>query len=216
MWYLYLDESGDLGFDFDQKRPSDFFTVCILATSHRASVAGLRKAAKITLRRKVNKGGRARKFKTELKGTETTLAAKTHFYEQVRALQFGIYAITLNKRRVYDELKQKKDHVYNYVARLVLDEIPFEQASTRVQLVIDKSKSRAEIDNFDTYVVNQLKGRVQPKVLIDIDHIGSHEDGVLQAADLFTWGVSRKYQSGDCAWFDIFREKVRFENLYLK
>jgi len=31
MWYLYLDESGDLGFDFINKKPSKFFTVTILA-----------------------------------------------------------------------------------------------------------------------------------------------------------------------------------------
>lgn len=30
MWYLYLDESGDLGFDFVRKKPSRFFTVTIL------------------------------------------------------------------------------------------------------------------------------------------------------------------------------------------
>lgn len=30
MWYLYLDESGDLGFDFVNKKPSKFFTVTII------------------------------------------------------------------------------------------------------------------------------------------------------------------------------------------
>ncbi len=27
MWNLYLDESGDLGFDFVNKKPSKFFTI---------------------------------------------------------------------------------------------------------------------------------------------------------------------------------------------
>lgn len=27
MWLLYLDESGDLGFDFVNKRPSNHFTI---------------------------------------------------------------------------------------------------------------------------------------------------------------------------------------------
>ncbi|MBU1291133.1 DUF3800 domain-containing protein, partial [bacterium] len=30
MYYLYLDESGDLGFDLVNKNSSKFFTVCIL------------------------------------------------------------------------------------------------------------------------------------------------------------------------------------------
>jgi hypothetical protein len=31
MLFLYLDESGDLGFDFVNKKPSKFFVVTILA-----------------------------------------------------------------------------------------------------------------------------------------------------------------------------------------
>jgi hypothetical protein len=38
MLYLYLDESGDLGFDFVNKKPSKFFVVTILALNgHEAN-----------------------------------------------------------------------------------------------------------------------------------------------------------------------------------
>ena len=30
MFYIYLDESGDLGFDFEAKKPSKFFTITLL------------------------------------------------------------------------------------------------------------------------------------------------------------------------------------------
>lgn len=30
MLYLYLDESGDLGFDFFAKKPSQYFTVTVM------------------------------------------------------------------------------------------------------------------------------------------------------------------------------------------
>ena len=33
MWGLYLDESGDLGFDFKHKSPSKLLTICIVATT---------------------------------------------------------------------------------------------------------------------------------------------------------------------------------------
>ena len=35
MRYLYLDESGDLGFDFVNGQPSKYFTVCILAIQNQ-------------------------------------------------------------------------------------------------------------------------------------------------------------------------------------
>lgn len=38
MWHLFLDESGDLGFNFDEKKPSRFLTIAILATNNRETV----------------------------------------------------------------------------------------------------------------------------------------------------------------------------------
>ena len=120
MWWLYLDESGDLGFDFVNARPSNYFTVCIVATSHRHTNTAFRKAIKRTLKNKVNLG-KCSRIETELKGTGTRLEVKRYAWNLIRKEVFGIYAITLNKRRVYDELATNKDRVYNYVSRLVID-----------------------------------------------------------------------------------------------
>ena len=215
MWYLCLDESGDLGFDFVNKKPSKHFTICLFATSDPTSYHVIRRAARKTLRRKVNKGGRAKRLKGELKATETTLEAKQHFYGQIATLQFGIYALTLNKRRVYERLTREKERIYNFVARQVLDHIPFEQADDRVQLLVDKSKGKAEIADFNAYIVRQLQGRLNPKTLLHIDHVESQKEPGLQAADLFAWGIFRKYEKGDATWFAVFQEKVRFDEQYL-
>lgn len=215
MWYLFLDESGDLGFDFVNKRPSRFFTICVLATSSRDSYIGIRNGVKRTLRRKINKRGKARDYKHEIKGTQTSLEAKGYFFKQVSRLRFGIYAVTLNKRRVYDELARDKARVYNYISRLVLDEIPFEQADDRIQLYIDRSKGSCEIREFNDYIVRQLEGRIQPRVPLNIDHLGSHEEAALQAVDMFANGIFRKYEFGDSRWFEVFEEKVLLERQFL-
>lgn len=101
MWHLYLDESGDLGFDFEDKHPSKFLTIAILATSHRETVNSIRWAIKRTLKKKVN---RKKHHSSELKGTDTTIEVKRHFYNQVANCTFGIYAMTLNKPRVRQRL----------------------------------------------------------------------------------------------------------------
>ena len=216
MWHLFLDESGDLGFDFVSKKPSKFFTICILATSDVESYYAIRKAVKKTLRRKVNKGGQARNPKHEIKGTGTTHEAKVHFYDQIKSSRFGLYAITLNKRRLYEYLTKDKERVYNYVARLVLDRIPFEKALDRVHLTVDKSKGQTEIREFNFYVIGQLKGRLDPKVALNIDHMLSEQEPGLQAVDLFGWGIFRKYEKNDEKWRRVFSEKVIFDEVYLK
>jgi hypothetical protein len=103
------------------------------------------------------------------------------------------------------------------VARQVLAEIPFEKnAGERVQLIIDKSKSKPEIADFNQYVMRELKSRLPLQVPIDIDHLNSQVVPGLQAVDLFCWGIFRKYERGDARWFDVFStEKVRFDEIFL-
>src|SRR3989338_4889659 len=175
MWYLYLDGSGDLGFDFVNKKPSKFFTITILALSRQEANRQLIKAVKITLRRKLNNPGHHKRMVRELKGTGTTLDIKKYFFEKVKGVKFGIYSITLNKKRVFERLAKDKSRVYNYIARKVLDEIPFEKNSNdRVELILDKSMVKQEITEFNSYIRRQLEGRLSPRVPLDIYHWLSH------------------------------------------
>ncbi|PIV39827.1 MAG: hypothetical protein COW11_03030 [Candidatus Omnitrophica bacterium CG12_big_fil_rev_8_21_14_0_65_43_15] len=213
MWFLYLDESGDLGFDFVNKKPSKFFTITILAISGIDKNRALINCVKCTINRKLYK---KKNNASELKGSKTSLEVKKYFYERCKNIKCGIYALTLNKRRLYEKLSKDKERVYNYIARLVMDKIPFEKAITRVELIVDKSKSKPEIQEFNSYIMRALKGRLDPKVPLDIYHYLSHENAGLQAADMFCWGIFRKYEKNDSEWLEIYnQDKVRYEDLYL-
>jgi len=216
MWYLYLDESGDLGFDFVNKKPSKFFTVTILALSCQDANRQLIKAAKVTLRRKLNNSKHQKRIVRELKGTGTTIEVKRYFYERVKDTKFGIYSITLNKKKVYERLTKEKSRVYNYIARRVLDQIPFEKNSgDRVELILDRSMAKPEIEEFNSYIRRQLEGRLSPKVPLDIYHWLSHENFGLQAADLFCWGIFQRYERQSETWRDVFSEKIRLDEQFL-
>ncbi len=214
MWWLYLDESGDLGFDFVNSNPSNYFTVCIVATSHRHTNTAFRKAVKRTLKRKVNVGNCSR-IEAELKGAGTRLAVKQYAWNLVKKEMFGVYAITLNKRRVYDRLASDKDRVYNYIARLVIDQIPFEKAEGHVVMQVDKSKGRKQIGDFDSYIRRQLAGRIPPSCGLTLEHVDSTASPGVQWADLFGWGIFRKYESLDSSWYDEFKGKIQYEQQYL-
>lgn len=209
MLYLYLDESGDLGFDFFAKKPSKYFTVTVMLVQGMENRKKIAKAVRRTLHYKLAKQ------QSELKGSKQSIDVKRYFYRYAEAVPFELYALTLNKRRVYDYLSQKKDRVYNFIARKVLDVIPFTNASTRVSLVIDRSKSKKEIREFNDYLIRHLSGRIEPKIPLDIDHHLSHEDLTLQAVDLFSWGIFRKYEKDDREWFDVFKDQIKYDDVYL-
>lgn len=218
MWYLYLDESGDLGFDFVNKKPSKFFTVTILALSSFDANRKIIKAVRKTLARKLNAKNKRKRIVQELKGTETTLDIKKYFFGQVRDVKFGLYSLTLNKKRLFERLTKDKERVYNYVARLVIDKIPFEKANgIRIELILDKCKGKPEIEEFNSYIRNQLKARIEPNTPLDIYHWESHKNFGLQACDLFCWGFFQKYERKKLEWYEVFskNDKIKFDKLYL-
>lgn len=215
MLYSYLDESGDLGFDFVNKKPSKFFTITILVIRGNMEKRMLFKGVKKTLKRKLNPKGKRKRIVIELKGRKTTIEIKKYFYEQIKSLDFCIYALTLNKRRVYEYLTRNKSRVYNFIARNVLDQIPFNEIETRVDLIIDKSKSKPEIIEFNNYITTQLKAKIDPKIPLNICHLTSVENSGLQAVDLFSYGIFEKYERKRNEWFNVFKEKVKYDSLYL-
>lgn len=51
---------------------------------------------------------------------------------------------------------------------------------------------------------------------LNISHLTSQESAGLQAVDLFSWGIFRKYENNDMEWYRVYRDKVGFETEYLR
>lgn len=217
MWHLYLDESGDLGFDFVNKKPSKYFTICVVAVPSLQANKTLFKAVEKTLHRKVNPTHKRRRITQELKGADTAFEVKEYFWKQIEKVSFSVYSITLNKRKVYPKLIENPPRVYNWVTRQVLDHIPLERnGDNRIELVIDKSKGKPEIQDFNQYIRHNLEARINPSTPLDIYHWDSKQNKGLQIADMLCWGIFQKYERGKDEWYTVYQEKVLFDKLYLK
>jgi hypothetical protein len=214
MLFLYLDESGDLGFDFVNKRPSKFFVITILSVQGQQANRGLLKGVRRTVTRKLNPPARRSRIVEELKGTATTLRIKRYFYAQVRDIDFRIYSLILDKRRAFDYLADNKAEAYNHISKLLLEKVPFEQARTSIDLVVDRSKQKPEILAFNDYMKSQLGARINPALPFRIAHYDSVENAALQAADMFSYGIFEGYERERWEWFDLFKEKIAFTMVY--
>ncbi|KJR41160.1 hypothetical protein MCHI_002945 [Candidatus Magnetoovum chiemensis] len=91
--------------------------------------------------------------------------------------------------------------------------IPFYSTYVRVGLVIDKSKGKKEIKTFDEQLRKQLSAKIKQQIPLNIDHNFSNEELLLQAVDLFCWGVFRKYEKDDTEWFDIFSNRIKYDEV---
>lgn len=215
---IYLDESGDLGFDFENKRPSRKFVITLLVCQSGSVTRGFRTAIRRTLKNKLNRGKKGSRIVPELKGNGTTLAIKRYFYRHSPKTGWLIYAVAVNKERVYENLQTRpgKKKLYNYIARFLLEKVELAQAGKAVTLVVDRCKNKDEIADFNDYLANQLDALLPLDVPLTIHHEHSHENAGLQAADLFCWGVFRKYEHGDLEWYREYGRRIAFETEYLK
>ena len=214
---IYLDESGDLGFDFNKGGTSHKFVITVLVCESSNEIQIFRKAVRRTLKNKLNNKKCTRNVQ-ELKGVGTTLAVKNYFYRNLSHTGWRIFTVILNKKRVYIDLQkpQAKKKLYNFLARFILEQIDLQNVTPAVTLITDRCKNREEIRDFNGYVANQLEALLPLNVPLNIYHERSHDNEGLQAVDLFCWGIFRKYEEGDSAWYNIYRKEIVFETEYLR
>jgi len=214
---IFLDESGDLGFDLSKRGASRKFVITLLVCDNDATAKAIQVAVKRTLKNKLNHKKSKSRFIHELKGTGTTIAVKQYFYRHLPENGWKIYTAALNKSRVKSHLTDKvgKKKLYNFLSHFILKQVPL-LSGHDVRLVVDKCKNSAEMKDFNGYLESQLEALMPLESRLHINHERSQENTGLQAVDLFCWGVYRKYEHGDNEWYQVYERSIGFETKYLK
>ncbi len=208
MAYIFLDESGDLGFNFRKKKTSKFFIITCLFTRNKRAVEKIVKKTHSELKKKYK-----RKFGI-LHCVKEKPITRQRLLRRLNEKDCIVMTIYLNKKKVYTKLKDEKQVLYNYVTNILLDRI----YSKKVILVKDKVEliaSRRETnkflnENFKNYLNRQVENRHKTDIKISIK-IPS-EEKTLQAVDFASWAVFRKYEYGDDSYYNIIKNKIVEEN----
>ncbi len=208
---LFLDESGDLGFDETKKSRSSFFVMTILVCEGIECLKLFKRAVRRTIKNKINHGKSGYQQKLhELKGAHTTLSIKRYFFKFVPESNWKIYTIILDKNEVPIYYKQPSMHdkLYNQIACLVLEKISFLQNIKSVHFIVDRCKNKNGIALFNTSIKRQLHSQIAMGIELDISHLDSYAHYGLQVVDLFCWGIARKYHNRDEDWYQLFESKI--------
>lgn len=216
--FIYLDESGDLGFDFSKKKTTKKFVITLLVCTSETARKEFTKAVRRTLKNKLNRKKKKSRQIVELKGAKTTLVVKKYFFRNIKSNRWGIYTLILNKARVESHLQTKtgKKKLYNFLARFLVGKLNLARVQRNVELVVDRSKNKEEIRDFNQYLINQLEALLPLNTDLNISHLISQESAGLQTVDMFCWGIARKYEQNDLGWYNLYQNKIRFETEYLK
>jgi len=141
MSYIFLDESGDLGFDFSKKRTTKHFVITLLYTSDK------RKIEKIV--KQVHRGlTKSQKHKiSHLHANKEKAVTRIRLLNKLSAKEINVMIIYLNKKKVYTRLHNEKDVLYNYVTNILLDRILTKKLVPQTD-DIDLIASRKETNKF--------------------------------------------------------------------
>lgn len=208
MAYIFLDESGDLGFDFRKKKTSKIFVVTCLFTGNKRPIEKIVKKTHSELKKKYK-----RKFGA-LHAVKEKPLTRQRLLKRLNEKDCAIMTIYLNKNRVYTRLQEEKAVLYNYVANILLDRI-YTKKIIPIEKMIELIASRRETnkflnENFKNYLNSQIKNK--HKVSINIRIKSPSEEKALQAVDFVSWAIFRKYEYGDDSYYNLIKNKIVEEN----
>lgn len=208
---IYLDESGNLGFDFSLPGTSRFLIISCMICYTQEAILGAHRAVKLTRKNKLGKNV------AELKGNNTSLAVKKYFYTHLeKNKSWEIITIATDKQALLKHRNKKgaivdKNLFYDEVAGRLLSQINLSPDDASIHLIIDKSKNKNALKEFDNSIKTMIRSIIFEKRQLFIHHRSSQADPGLQIADLFSWGIYRKYQNSDHDWYDIFKSRIALE-----
>ncbi len=210
MAYIFMDESGDLGFNFKKKKTSQYFIVTFIFTRDKRSLEKIvKKIFKSFTKNEIkNHDGVLHAYKESPKTRQKLL---NMFHEKKDA---DIITIYLNKKKVYTKLHDEKHVLYNYVTNILLDRV-----CTKKIIPIDKKitviASRRETNkylnnNFSSYIKDRAKNN--HKLDIEIVILSPSQEKSLQIADMISWAIFRKYEHGDETYYNLIKHEIVEEN----
>ncbi len=209
MSYIFLDESGDLGFDKTKKRSSKYFLITFLFSNDKRPIE---KAVKLTYLSLI----KTHKQKSDtLHCYREKLITRTRLLTKLSQKNIKIMTVYLNKSKVYTKLRNEKDVLYNFVTNILLDRICTKKLipiDEKIVLIASRKETNKFLNqNFKNYLCNQAKNN--HKIDLKVEIKTPHEEKSLQAVDFLSWSIFRKYEYDDESYYEIFKDKI-FKKIY--
>jgi len=212
MAYIFLDESGDLGFNFKKKKTSKFFVVTVLFVEQKRPVE--------KLIRKVHAGLR-KKFIIRTSALHAAKEEPVNITRICRGLvdkNCKLMTIYLNKTKVYTNLRKEKHVLYNYIVNILLDRIMNRRLISKkdgIILVASRRETNKFLnENFRDYLHRQIKSNHGAEFKVEIKTPA--QEKCLQAADIASWSIFRKYEYSDDTYYQILKPIIVEENALYK
>jgi len=210
---VYVDESGDLGFD---KLASEFFVVSyvILVNTTSGFLAG-----KISrLLRNINLAKKPRGKISEFKFSNDDDKTRIKFLNKINSYDVKIGVVAISKDSVKQHLQKDLVYLYNFIVvdnimkTIVNDYLNPYDPFNRILFVVDRSLSAKRRKQFNDYADKKAEFLTKQRnwnmeVIVTIRHENSEDTKLLQVADYVASSTSLKLR-GNSKYYDLIKNKI--------
>ncbi len=186
--YAFTDESGAFGWDFENDHVSKYFVVASIIVKEQ-DLGDLRLAVE-TVRKKYFQTGEMKSSKIGKKSDR-----RKHILGQLLPLPFTIFAIVFDKSQMtgYPGLRYKQSF-YKFLNNIVHKEL--RRAFKVLTICADEIGGSEYMQSFSQYVRNKSD---IPNLFGEAEFYfeNSHNDILIQLADLICGSIARKYNNPD-------------------
>jgi hypothetical protein len=208
MTYIFLDESGDLGFNLNKSGTSENFIITFFVIKNKKPFDNI---VKKTLA-KMNKVER-KSIQGVLHSYKLLPRRRKKLLKSILEYDFKLMVIRLNKSKVYTHLHNEKQVVYNYITNILLNRILDKKlidTDQKVHLIASRRETNKFLNsNFKNYLKN--KAQKNHSIDIDINIALSNQEKCLQIVDLISWSYFRHIEHKDSSYYNIIKEMMEEE-----
>lgn len=190
MVYLYIDESGDLGFG---EGGSDHFVISCIKVDDEETNKNLRRIPKKIRQRKLCKKDHEC---PELKFSNSSVLIREQFLSRAAKLNIEVSSVIVKKEYAQDKLRNNLPVLYNYLLKILLEK-PLSRIdkNTPLTIYLDKCMSKSQVDNFENYIKTQFLSLFQEIPNVEIFHESSQNNSGIQVADFICGAFGYKYNT---------------------
>ena len=207
MTYIYLDESGDLGFNFERKISKYFIVASMLIHDEETD----KKVNRIIKEIRVRKLKKKFKEKSELKFSSTSSIIRKSILKLLSRNDVSIYSIIVNKNKLKEKLMTNKTALYTYLLKMVLRSSFSNIKDNEVTVIIDAVIPKLLRDALELEILTENKELLFDVSKIKIEHIGSLHNLGLQVIDFVAGAIFTKYEYQNLEYYNLVKELIKNE-----
>jgi len=211
MKYIYIDESGDLG--FSEKSSRYFIIACAVIDDDKTHIQFKRIPKKV----KIKKIDKKTRKNAEIKFSNSSPHIRKFFLEAANRLPIRIYALILNKKHARQKIVSNIPVLYNYLIGVLLENASYDQLMKgKLTICLDRCMSRDQIGNFEMYAKTEFLKKFNNFPDFSITHESSSSNECLQVVDFICSAFGYKYnrmglRKGCDEYTKIFQGKIALE-----